>query len=207
MVVRRGCLVVVVALVALTAGCTAGADRPVQTPERNATLSLSGYEQTRVVSTVETRGVWDRSKNWEDPGERNMSIHSRAHAYRAPGDTDPASVVVYTTPNLRYTGADRLSSMSPADLAALATGPVGDAPTGTARNGSHTARLLGDRVSVRTLVDASGDPTAHVATATDPGVAVVVVVSGETDRATLDRVLEGVTLPAGVVNTPKSDGD
>jgi hypothetical protein len=34
-----------------------------------------------------------------------------------------------------------------------------------------------------------------------------VVVSGETDRATLDRVLEGVTLPAGVVNTPKSDGD
>jgi hypothetical protein len=199
-VVRKGCLVVAVALVALTAGCTAGADRPVQTPERNATLSLSGYERTHTVSTVETRGVWDRSKNWEDPGERNMSIHSRAHAYRAPGDTDSPSVVVYTTPNVRYTGADRLSSMSPADLAALATTPVGDAPAGTARNGSHTARLLGDRVSVRTLVDPSGTPTAHVATATDPGVAVIVVVSGEADRATIDRILEGVTLSERVAS-------
>jgi hypothetical protein len=180
-------------LLVLTAGCVTTADQPTETTTRNATLSLTGYDRTASASPVETRLVWDRSESWENPGEQNVTIVSRAHAYRGVERAD--TVVVYTTPAEQYVGPDHLRSMSASRLAALATRSVDAQPVGTTPGGNYTARLLGDNTTVRTLSDAETTRTTHVAYTVDDQTFVVVVVSGETDRSTVGRVLEGVRLP------------
>jgi hypothetical protein len=177
----------------LTAGCSTTA-LPTDEPARNATLSLSGYERTGTASPVETRTFWDRSKSWEDPGNRTAAITSRANTYRNASGGD--AVVVYTTPTKRYVGDDRVRSLSAPNMTALATRAVESpafSPDGEAGPG-YPASLLDEAVTVRTVTDGNGTTTAHVAHVVRDDVTVVVVVTGDADRATVERVLAGVTL-------------
>jgi hypothetical protein len=188
------CLVVVIVL---TAGCSTSA-LPAEQPVRNATLSLSDYERTGAASPVETRTFWDRSKSWEDPGNRTATITSRANAYRNTSGAE--AVVVYTTPTKRYVGADRIRSLSAPDMARLATGATEapTAPLGNDTGRSYRGSLLGEEVTVRTVIDDTGTTTGHVAHVVRDDVIVIVVVGGEADRATVERVLDAVTLFEGL---------
>jgi hypothetical protein len=172
----------------LVAGCAATtAGLTVDPPDRNASLATSTYEPVGTASPAETRRVWDRSKSWEDPGVRNATVVSHALAYRY----DDTRVVVYTTPAEPYADPDRIRTYAPAELATLAGGSVGVVPDGGS-TGGYPGTLLGENVTVGTLVD--GDrPTAHVARVDQAGAIVVVVVTGA-DRAETDRVLSAVTL-------------
>jgi len=177
----------------LAAGCSTTAQPP-DAAASNATLSLSGYEDAGNASAVERRTFWDRSKSWEDPGNRTARVASRTHAYRNTSGAD--SVVVYTTPARRYVGEDRIRSLSALALAELATRSVGAPPLGNASGPTYRASLLDDDVTVRTVTD-GGETTAHVARVVRDDVIVVVVVAGA-DRATVERVLGGVTLSRGL---------
>jgi hypothetical protein len=185
--------VALVVVVALAAGCSATA-QPTDEPRRNATLSLQSYEQTGEASPVETRVFWDRSKNWEDPGNRNVTVTSRAHAYRNLSGTD--TVVVYTTPKKRYAESDSLRSLPAPDLAELATRSVEVPPLGNDSGPTYRASLLEENVTVRTVTDTSGNTTGHVARVARSDAIVVVVVADGADRRTVERVLDGVTLDA-----------
>jgi hypothetical protein len=178
-------LVVLVAL----AGCGASAG-PVE-PADSATLSVSGYERTERVTSNGTRVFWDRSKSWEDPGNRTVTVTSHTETYRNASGDD--AVVVHTLPKKPYVGADRVRAFSGTELAALATGPVAVRPRGVAEGATYRASLLGTEVTVRTLTDEDGTVTEHVARVAQRGVIVVVVVSGA-DRPTAERALDGVTL-------------
>ena len=177
-------------LIALTAGCGTTAQLT-DTSTRNATLPLSAYERTAEASPVDTRLFWDRSENWEDPGNRNVTVTSRAYAYRNASGAD--AVVVYTTPKKPYAGDDKVRSMSPAALAELATGSVRTPPLGTDSDPAYRAALLERTVTVHELTRADGDGTAHVASTSRDDAYVVVVVTGGAERSTVERILGGVT--------------
>lgn len=181
-------LLAVLVIVAL-AGC--GATAQVDAPARNATLSVPNYERMGAVSSVETRVFWDRSKSWEDPGNRTGQVASRTDAYRNASGAD--TVVIYTTPKKPYVGDDRILSLSALETAALATESVGVEIRGSAEGSSYRASLLETEVMVRTLTDPEGTTTEHVVRVARRGVVVVVVVSGA-DRSTVERVLDGVAL-------------
>ena len=187
---------VVAALLVLTAGCGATA-QPTDEPVRNATLS--GHEPTADASPVETRAFWDRTSNWEDPRTRNATITSRTRTYHDVRGAD--AVVVYTTPKKPYVQADRPRSMSPAELAALATRSADVPAVGTDTRSAGTAPLLDRTVTVHALSGADGAapaPTpARVATTATSDAVVVVVVVGDADPQTVERVLGGVTMRAG----------
>lgn len=180
-----------IVLVALTAGCSA-TGQPADETERNATLSLPGYEQTGDASPVETRFFWDRSKSWENPGNRSVTVTSHAATYSNLSGTDTA--VVYTTLNKPYVGSDRLRSLPAPDLADLATRSVETRPIGNTSDSSYRATLFDNEVTVRTVTDAGNDTTVHVAQGTRGDALVVVVVAGDVERSTVDRVLGSVTL-------------
>ena len=183
-----------VVIVALAAGCSATA-QVTDEPTRNATLSLPGYEQTDGVSSVETRVFWDRSKTWENPGNRSVRVTSHTYTYRNSSGTD--SVVVYTTPKKRYVGSDRLRSLPASDLADLATRSADVRPPGNDSGPSYRTSLLGTDVTVQTITHDVNDTTDYVAHAARDDAIVVVVVIGEADQSTVERVLGGVTLYAG----------
>ncbi|GGJ02509.1 hypothetical protein GCM10008995_10370 [Halobellus salinus] len=192
---RPGIRAVALLLVVLTAGCGTTA-YPTDNPEQNATLP--GYDPGSDVSPVETRAFWDRSSNWEDPDVRNATVTSRAYAYPTLRGTDAA--VVYTTPKKPYVESDRPRSMSPVELAALATRSVDTPLPGTDSRRVFSGTLLDREVPVQALTDGNGTTTgyvAHVATS-DAVVVVVVVVAGGADRRTVTRVLSNVTLNSGV---------
>ena len=69
-----------VLVIVLAAGCSA-TGQPADEPERNATLSLSGYEHTGSASSVEKRVFYDRSKSWENPGNQTVIATSYASTY------------------------------------------------------------------------------------------------------------------------------
>jgi len=185
---------VAVVLLVLTAGCGTTAQLTDE-PARNATLSLSGYERTADAAPVETRAFWDRSSTWEDPRVRNVTVTSRTHTYRNVTGAD--AVVVYTTPKKPYVKADRPRSMSPVELAGLATRSVDTPPLGTDSREAYPASLLDTNVTVRALTGADGTPTGHVAHATTSDAVIVVVVVGDADRRTVGRVLGRVTMYGG----------
>lgn len=180
-------------VLALTAGCSTTA-LPTEEPVRNATLSSSGYERAGAAAPVETRLFWDRSKSWEDPGNRTAAITSRANTYRNASGAD--RVVVYTTPTKRYVGDDRIRSLSAPNMTALAVRSVEipGASFGNDSGPSYRASLLDEEVTVRTVTDDDGTTTGHVAHVVRDDVIVIVVVTGDADRATVERVLGGVTL-------------
>lgn len=180
-----------VVIIALTAGCT-GAGQTTDEPERNATLSLPGYEQTGSASSVEERVYWDRSKSWENPGNRTVAAVGRTAAYA--NSSGPDTAFVYTTLNKPYVGPDRVRSLSAPELAGLATRSVETPPLGNTTGSSYRAPLLGEEVTVRTVARAPNSTTAHVAQGTRDDVIVVVAVLGDVDRSTVKRVLGGVTL-------------
>ena len=180
-------------LVVLTAGCGTTA-YPTDEPVRNATLS--GSEPAAGASPVETRAFWDRSSNWEDPRVRNATVTSRTHVYRNVSGAD--GVVVYTTPKKPYVKADRPRSMSPVELAALATRSVETPSPGTDSRQVFTGTLLDREVPVRALTDGDGPTTGYVAHVANSDAVVVVVVTGDADRRTVERVLGNVTLNSGV---------
>ena len=175
----------------LTAGCGTTAELTDE-PRRNATLP--GQEPTANASPVAERAFWDRSSTWEDPRVRNVTVTSRTYTYRNLSGAD--TVVVYTTPKKPYVQADRPRSMSPAELAALATRSVESPPPGTDSRPTGAAPLLDRNVTVQALSDAEG-PTSYVAHATTSDAVVIVVVSGDADDRTIERVLDGVTLYGG----------
>lgn len=189
---RRDLRVVVAALLVLAAGCGASA-QPTDEPVRNATLS--GHEPMADASPVETRAFWDRTSNWEDPRTRNATITSRTRTYNDVGGAD--AVVVYTTPKKPYVRADRPRSMSPAELAALATRSTDVPEVGTDSRPADTASLLGRNVTVHALSSAGGADPAHVASTTTNDAVVVVVVTGDVGPRTVERVLGGVTMYGG----------
>lgn len=191
---RRELGAVAVVLLILTAGCGTTAELTDE-PVRNATLSVSGYEQTADASPVETRAFWDRRSNWEDPDVRNLTVTSRTRTYHNLSGAD--TVVVYTTPKRPYVEADRPRSMSPVELAALATQAVETSLVGNDSQPGHTASLLDRNVTVHALTDTDGATTGHVASVATSDAVVVVVVVGDTDGRTVDRVLGGVTLSGG----------
>lgn len=190
---RPGARAVVVALVVLTAGCGTTA-YPTDEPEQNATLS--GYDPASDVSPVETRAFWDRSSNWEDPDVRNATVTSRAYTYRDLGGPDAA--VVYTTPKKPYVESDRPRSMSPVELAALATRSADTPLPGTDTRQVFSGRLLDREVPVRALTDGDGAPAGYVTHVATSDAVVIVVVVGDADRRTVTRVLGNVTLHGGV---------
>lgn len=192
---RRELGAVAVVLLVLTAGCGTTAQETDE-PVRNATLSVSGYDPIADASPVETRAFWDRTSNWEDPDVRNVTVTSRTRTYHNLSGAD--TVVVYTTPKRPYVQADRPRSMSPVELAALATRPVDVDPAGTDSRPGHTASLLDRNVTVHTLTDVDGITTGYVASVATSDAVVVVVVDGDADSRTVDRVLGGVTLSDGV---------
>lgn len=180
-----------VVVIALTAGCSA-TGQPADEPKRNATLSLSGYEHTGGASSIERRVFYDRSRSWENPGNRTVVATSRASTYSNASGTDTA--VVYTTLNRPYVGSDRVRSLPAPDMADLATRPVETRPLGNASGSSYRAVLLDEEATVRTVTRAGDETTAHVAHVTRDDAIVVVVVVGDVDRSTAERVLGGVTL-------------
>jgi hypothetical protein len=180
-----------VVAIALTAGCGATAQLTDE-PTRNATLSLPAYEQTDGVSSTETRVFWDRSKTWENPGNRSVRVTSQTYTYRNSSGTD--TVVVYTTPRKRYVGSDQLRSLPAPDLADLVTRSADVRPPGNDSGPSYRSSLLDEGVTVQTITHDPNDTTGHVAHATRDDAIVVVVVVGEADRSTVERVLGGVTL-------------
>jgi len=186
--------VALVVIIALTAECSVTA-QPTDEPRRNATLSLSSYEQIGAAAPVETRVFWDRSKNWEDPGYRNVTIISRTHTYRNLSGTDTA--VVYTTPRKRYAESDRVRSLSASNLTDLATRSVEVPPLGNNSGPTYRGSLLDRNVTVRTITDTGGNATGYVTRVARDDVVVVVVVAGEADRPTVQRILDGVTLSGG----------
>ena len=181
-------------LVVLTAGCGTTA-YPTHEPEQNATLS--GYDPGSGASPVETRAFWDRSSNWEDPDVRNATVTSRAYTYR---NVSGGEAVVYTTPKRPYVESDRPRSMSPVELAALATRSVDTPSPGTDSRQVFTGTLLDREAPVRAVTDGDGPTTGYVAhvVTSDAVVVVVVVVTGDADRRTVERVLGNVTLNSGV---------
>lgn len=183
--------VALVVVIALTAGCSVTA-QPTDEPRRNATLSLPSYEQVDEAAPVETRAFWDRSENWEDPGYRNVTVTSRARAYRNLSGTD--TVVVYTTPKKRYAESDRVRSLSAPDLTDLATRSVDVPPLGDNSGPTDRGSLLDENVTVRTITDPGGNATGYVTRVARDDAVVVVVVAGEVDGPTVQRVLDGVTL-------------
>lgn len=192
-------------VLALTAGCSASG-QPADEPRRNASLSLPEYERTGAATSVETRVFWDRSKSWEDPGNRTGEITSHALAYRNSSGTD--TVVVYTTPRKRYVGTDSVRSLPAPEMADLATRSVETPPLGDATGRSYRASLFGENVTVRTVTDAANGTTGHVTHIVGDDAIVVVVVVGDVDRTTVERVLEGVTLygsPARVEREPPGE--
>jgi hypothetical protein len=191
---RRELRVAVVALILLTAGCGATAE-PTDEPQRNATLSLSGYDPAANASPVTERAFWDRSSTWEDPRVRNVTVTSRTHTYRNLSGAD--AVVVYTTPKKPYVQADRPRSMTPGELAALATRSVDTPRLGTDSRPAGSASLLDQNVTVQALSDAGAPTTGHVAHITTSDAVVIVVVVGDADDRTIERVLDGVTLYGG----------
>ncbi len=180
----------------LTAGCSATAQPP-DAPTRNATLSLSGYEQAGGASSIERRTFWDRSKSWEDPGNRTARVASRSYTYRNRSGAD--SVVVYTIPTKRYVGFDRVRTLSAPALADRVTQSAEVPPLGNDTGPTYRASLLDENVTVRTVVDAGGNITGHVARVVRDDVTVVVVLMGDADRRTVRRVLRGVTLDGRLV--------
>ena len=188
---RRELRVAVVALILLTAGCGTTAELTDE-PRRNATLS--GYDPAANTSPVAERAFWDRSSTWEDPRVRNVTVTSRTYTYRNRSGAD--AVVVYTTPKKPYVQADRPRSMSPVELAALATRSVDSPPLVTDSRPAASASLLDRNVTVQALSDA-GDTTGYVAHATTSDAVVIVVVSGDADDRTIERVLDSVTLYGG----------
>ncbi len=189
---RRELRVVVAALLVLAAGCGATA-QPTDEPVRNATLS--GHDPAADASPVETRAFWDRTSNWEDPRTRNATITSRTRTYHDVHGAD--AVVVYTTPKKPYVRADRPRSMSPAGLAALATRSADVPPVGTDSRPAGTASLLGGNVTVHALSGAGGADPGRVASTTTNDAVVVVVVIGDADPQTVERVVGGVTMYGG----------
>ena len=189
---RRDLRVVVAALLVLAAGCGASA-QPTDEPVRNATLS--GHEPTADASPVETRAFWDRTSNWEDPRTRNATITSRTRTYHDVGGAD--AVIVYTTPKKPYVRADRPRSMSPAELAALATRSADVPEVGTDSRPAGPASLLGRNVTVHALSGAGGPAPGHVASTTTTDAVVVVVVIGDVEKRTVERVLGDVTMYGG----------
>lgn len=187
--------VAVAALLVLTAGCGTTAHQT-DAPVQNATLSVSGYERTADASPVETRAFWDRTSNWEDPGVRNVTVTSRTRTYH--NLSGAGTVVVYTTPKKPYVEADRPRSMSPVELAVLATRPVAVDPAGTDSRPGHTASLLDRSVTVHELTDTDGTTTGHVASVATSDAVVVVVIGADADDRTVDHVLDGVTLYGAV---------
>ena len=187
--VRHTLRIAVVALLVLTAGCGATV-QPTDQPVRNATLSEN--EPAADASPVETRAFWDRTSNWEDPRVRNVTVTSRTRTYRDAGGAD--AVIVYTTPKKPYVKADRPRSMSPVELATLATRSTDIPWTGTDSRPAHTASLLDRNVTVHALTDTGGTATGHVASVATGDAVVVVVVVGDADTQTVDRVLDGVTM-------------
>ena len=173
----------------LAAGCSATAGAP-DAPARNATLALDGYDQVEAAADVEGRTFWDRSKSWEDPGNRTAAVASRTHVYR--NGSGGEAVAVYTVPTRRYVGDDRLRSLSAPALADAATRSVGLRVPGNDTGPTYDASLLDETTTVRTVTD-GGSATGHVARVVGDDVTVVVVVTGA-DRATVERVLGGVTL-------------
>lgn len=180
-----------IVVVALTAGCSA-TGQPADEPKRNATLSLSDYEHAGGASSVERRVFYDRSKSWENPGNRTVMATSQVSTYSNASGTDTA--VVYTTLNRPYVGSYRVRSLPAPDMADLATRPVETRPLGNASGSSYRAVLLNEEVTVRTVTPAVDETTAHVAHVTRDDAIVVVVVVGDVDRSTVERVLGGVTL-------------
>jgi len=184
-----------VAVLALTAGCAANAEPSEFAPERNATLGLSSYEQVSVTSPSTTRQIVDRSESWEDPGKRPVTVVSRATTYR--NATGEVAVVVYTTPAKTYAPPDRLRPLSAGELAALATRSTDTGVTGNASGDRFGATLLDREVTVHRLDGPDGQPAAHVAHRIGEDVVVVVVVTGGADEAAVRSVVESVRLPAG----------
>jgi hypothetical protein len=191
---RPGPLAAVAVLLVLTAGCGTTAELT-DTPSGNASLSVAGYEPIADTSPVETRAFWDRSSTWEDPRVRNVTVTSRTRTYHNASGAD--TVVVYTTPKKPYVKADRPRSMSPAELAALATRSVDLPALGPDSRPTRDASLLDRNVTVHTLSTSDGTPTGHVASVATSDAVVVVVVLGDVDAGTLERVLAGVTLYGG----------
>jgi hypothetical protein len=85
-------------------------------------------------------------------------------------------------------------------MAGLATGSteVPTPPLGNDTGRSYRGSLLGEEVTVRMVIDDTGTTTSHVAHVVRDDVIIIVVVSGEADRATVERVLNGVTLFQGL---------
>ena len=178
-------------IIALTAGCSATA-QSAETPSRNRTLSLPNYEYAGSASSEENRVFWDRSKSWEDPGNRSARIVSYTHTYRNLNDTD--TVAVYTIPRKKYVGSDSVRSLSAPELADLATGLVDVRLPGNESGPTYRASLLDRDVTVRTITDAGGNATGHVTRVIRDDVIVAVAVAGEANRTTVERVLGNVSL-------------
>lgn len=178
-------------VIILTAGCSATGE---SADERgsNATLSLPGYEQADSGSSVEERVFWDRSKSWEHPGNRTVTVVSHAAAYSNASGTDTA--VVYTTLNKPYIGSDRVRSLPAPALAALATRSVETRPLGTTIESSYRSSLLGEEVTVQVVTGGVNGTTAHVTHGTRDSAVVAVVVVGDVGRTTVERVLDSITL-------------
>jgi hypothetical protein len=180
-----------VLVIALAAGCSATA-QSAETPSKNATLSLSNYEHEGAASSDEVRSFWDRSKSWEDPGNRSARITSHTHTYRSLNDTN--TVAVYTIPRKKYVGSDSVRSLSAPELADLITGSVDMSLPGNESGPTYRASLLDKDVTVRTVTDAGGNATGHVARVPRDDVIVAVRVAGGADRTTVRRVLDSVSL-------------
>lgn len=187
---------IVIGLV-LVAGCSAGAP-PTDEPTRNATLSLSGYERTADASPVDTRLFWDRTSNWEDPENRSVNVTSRVRTYRNLSGAD--TVVVYTTPEKPYVGADRIRPMSAAERARMATRSAEFPRFGNDTDRTYTASVLDRERTVQVLADPEGAATTHVTHVSRRDAVVVVVIDGA-DRSTVERVLGSVSFRDGTART------
>ncbi len=184
-------MVCLVLVIILTAGCGATAQSS-ERPSKNATLSLPDYNATEEASSDEMRVFWDRSKSWEDPGNRSAMIASHTHAYHNPNNTHP--VAVYTIPKKKYVGSHSVRSLSAPALAGLATESVDVRLPGNESGPTYSASLLDKSVTVRTVTGAGENATGHVTQVIRDDVIVVVAVAGGADRATVRRVLGGVSL-------------
>jgi hypothetical protein len=180
-----------VLIIALVAGCSATAQSP-ETPSRNGTLSLPNYEHAGSASSEENRVFWDRSKSWEDPGNRSAMIASHTHTYRNLNDTD--TVAIYTIPRKKYVGSDSVRSLSAPELGDLITGSVDVGLPGSESGPTYRASLLDRDVTVWTVTDAGGNATGHVTRVTRDNVIVAVAVAGGANRTTVERVLGNVSL-------------
>ncbi len=184
-------------------GATATAS-PVETRrvyDRSAAWEGGGERNLTVVSHAGVyRAADERAGENASATERNGSAAGRSASTAetpsgAGSDGTPAgTVVVYTTPAEPYVGADNPRGLSAVDLAALATRSVDVAPPGTASEGEYAASLLNRSATVDRVVDAEGETAGHVARVVDDETFVVVVVVGDVDEASVERILAGVTI-------------